>query len=51
MKRIAVTFPEAIGRRMKVAAAQEGVTLSALLVDMFERSQAKALYDEVKAPR
>jgi macrodomain Ter protein organizer (MatP/YcbG family) len=39
MKRIAVTLPEAIWRRMKVAAAQEGVTLSALLVGMFENRE------------
>lgn len=36
MKRIAVTFAEPIGRRMRVAAAQEGVTLSAYLVGLFE---------------
>ena len=49
MKRIAVTFPEAVGRRMKVAAAREGVTLSALLVGMFEnRTRCAAEVDAAK---
>lgn len=40
MKRIAVTFAEPIGRRMRVAAAQEGVTLSAYLVSLFTKANA-----------